>query len=133
MILAPLEVTIFIHHILLSEYDSHHIMQIMVKEMNKIRTLFIYFIVILTIIGCSNESVLIIKGNAKLLKNPYPDNYPSTNPQHNDIISMLKDGDEGEVLESFYGKDYKAYKVKMKDGKTGYLINGDNFKILKRK
>ncbi len=90
------------------------------------------FLILFSVVGCSNTLLLIVEGPTKLLKNPYPDNYPSTNPQPNEIISMLKNGDEGEVLDSIYGKDYKAYKVKMKDGKTGYLINGDNFKVLKK-
>jgi hypothetical protein len=80
-------------------------------------------------IACSNNQTVFIEGPSKLLKNPYPYNYPSTNPQPNEIVTILNKGDEGEVLSYTYGKDYKAYKVKMKDGKSGYLISGDNFRL----
>lgn len=79
----------------------------------------------------SNDvSIVLIEGPANLIKKPYPLNYPSTNPQPNEVISNLKAGDEGEVLDWSYEKDYKVYKVKMKDGKVGYLIHGENFKEL---
>ena len=82
------------------------------------------------VVGCSSNLTVYIEGPTKLLKEPYPLNYPSTNPQPNEIVTVLKKGDVGEVLSSDYGKDYKVYKVKMRDGKIGYLIYGDNFKVL---
>ncbi len=89
-------------------------------------------LIILTSIGCSSKSIVVIEAPTKLLKNPYPFNYPSTKPQPNEIITILDKGDKGYVLDVSYGKDYKVYKVRMEDGKTGYLINGDNFKILQQ-
>ncbi|MBN1907071.1 MAG: hypothetical protein JW927_18475 [Deltaproteobacteria bacterium] len=92
---------------------------------------YVIFLFMSTFMACNNNTTVLIEGPANLLKNPYPLNYPSTNPQPNEVISNLKAGDEGEVLDWSYEKDYKVYKVKMKDGKIGYLIHGDNFKELK--
>jgi len=82
--------------------------------------------------GCGENNIVIIEGPTKLLNNPHPLNYPSTNPQENEIIAILKNGDTGEVLNITYGKDFKVYKVKIKEGMVGYLISEDNFKVIKK-
>lgn len=104
-------------------------MQMIKKVLNSVCKLPIAVLIII-IVGCSSSSTVLIEMPTKLLKNPYPIDYPSTNPQPNEIVSILKVGDQGRVLDITYGKDYRVYKVKMNDGKTGYLVGGDTFKIL---
>ncbi len=87
--------------------------------------------IMIAFMGCGDNVKVIIEGPTNLLMNPYPLNYPTTNPKENAVISQLKKGDEGEVLDYKYGKDFKAYKVELKNGKIGYLISGDNFRISK--
>jgi hypothetical protein len=102
------------------------------KKINKIKVFksLMIFIFIFGILSCGDNMSVVIEGPVKLLKNPYPQDYPSTNPQNNEIIAVLKKGDEGDVLAFSHGKDFKVYKVKMKNGKIGYLISGDNFKVI---
>ncbi len=86
---------------------------------------------ILIFIGCGEPSTIMVEGPVKLLKNPFPLDYPKSNPQENEIISILSIGDKGKVVDVSYGKDFKVYKVKMESGKRGFLIHGDHFKVLK--
>lgn len=104
----------------------------LIKNIVYVPQMCLMLLIILTSIGCSSKSIVVIEGPTELLKEPYPIGYPSTNPHPNEIVSVLKKGDVGEVLSYDYGKDYKYYKVKMNDGKIGYLIFGDNFKILQQ-
>ncbi|WP_295438761.1 hypothetical protein [uncultured Thiodictyon sp.] len=90
-------------------------------------------VVMLIIAGCQNDTVVFVKRPTKLLEQPYPYGYPSTNPQRNIIIATLKAGDAGYLLNCIYGKDYRACKVRMTDGAIGYLIDEGDFEILKRK
>lgn len=94
----------------------------------------IFTCVIFCFASCTNnKETVVIEEPTKLLKNPTPYNYPSTNPYENEIIAVLSSGDKGVVLGCEYGKDFKAYKVQMQDGKTGYLISGGDFKVLGNK
>jgi len=46
----------------------------------------------------------------------------------NKIVAVLRPGDECEILDVTYSKDYAFYRVKTKDGKVGYIL-GDSEKM----
>jgi len=48
----------------------------------------------------------------------------------NEVISILNKGVKGSVIKSEYSKDFMFYKIRTEDGRVGYVLYGDNLKIL---
>jgi len=78
--------------------------------------------------GCTNEMV-VVQAPVEVFEKPFPKQYAGTT---NQVIETLQKGQEVRVLGSEYGKDFLAYKVRLADGRVGYLIAGDEFKIIKK-
>ena len=55
-----------------------------------------------------------------LLENPSPKDYALPNQ----VITVLEKGTWLKVVQVIYGKDYVAYKVRLPDGRSGYIIGG---------
>jgi hypothetical protein len=65
-----------------------------------------------------------ITGPVILLEAPYPiDN------GKNRILDTINQGDTVKVTKTITSKEYVALKVKLKNGKSGYIIKGDNFTV----
>ena len=64
-----------------------------------------------------------ITGQIRLFEEPYPLSYPG---KENHVVAILNKGDRVEVRRIWYGKDYMVIKVRLADGREGYLIPGDS-------
>lgn len=72
--------------------------------------------------GCNDSGKVIFYESTDVLQNPYPLDYPSAKPIQNKVIAVLNRGDEALIITHNYGKDYLAYKVRLADGRIGYVI-----------
>ncbi len=48
------------------------------------------------------------------------------------VIAVLEKGDRGRVIHIRYSKDFMFYKIKLDDGRMGYVMYGDKFKVVKK-
>lgn len=83
--------------------------------------------------ACSKRhQELMVTGDAALLENPYPMNYPSTAPKPNKRIRLLKN-EAVILLDERIEKDYLVYKVRTIDGVEGYVLAGPGIKKVDEK
>lgn len=72
--------------------------------------------------GCAEQGCLRVLATTPLLEKPYPQDYPSTNPQPNRVLVQLGPGEY--PYESIVdGKDFRAYGVRSGDSIQGYVIH----------
>ena len=60
-------------------------------------------------------------GPVRVFVDDFPHDYERT-----DVIATLDRNDHATVLRIWYGKDYQAIKIRLADGRTGYLISGES-------
>jgi hypothetical protein len=62
---------------------------------------------------------------------PVYENYPSSGPpMQKQIIATLVQGNVSEVIQERYSKDFMYYKIKLSDGRKGYVWVGDKFNVV---
>jgi len=84
---------------------------------------------ILSLLSCNNtDSMVIVEEPTRVYKN-YPDSGP---PNQNEVITVLTKGETGAVIHSRYAKDAMYYKIRLKDGRKGYVMFGDKFRVEKK-
>lgn len=71
------------------------------------------------------KELAIIEGSTEVLEEPFPKEYPGVS---NKVIEVLQSGQEVEITGSQTGKDFKAYKMHLSDGRSGYIIAGVDLK-----
>lgn len=87
----------------------------------KITTLFLLSFLIL---GCQGNKKMILNKPTDILE------YPRA-PEKNIIVITLQKNDTVEVIDEDYTKEYKFYRVRLKDHTEGYVISeSDQFKIV---
>lgn len=88
------------------------------------------FLMIRSHLTSEQGDLVITENHIDVLKEPYPLNYPSTKPRPNTVIAVLKKGERVKVINYRYGKDYMVYKIKLQDGRNGYVIyKKDAFRV----
>jgi len=76
--------------------------------------------------GCKDtNSFVIIEEPTDLLSEPDWKDAPG-----NKVIALLQKGERGKVIHVRYSKDFMFYKIKLDDGRTGYVKFGDKFKVI---
>lgn len=83
------------------------------------------FVGMLATLAACHSSVLVADGQVTVMENPYPADYPNTNPKPNSVVATLPAGQRVKVMGEGYGKDFKYYKVALPAGRSGYVIYGD--------
>lgn len=78
--------------------------------------------------GCAKE-VAIIDKPTEVMEEPYPKHYGEKTTR---VIGTLQPGQEVKVINYRYNKDFRAYKVRLPDGRVGYIIGGNEFHIVKK-
>ena len=58
----------------------------------------------------------------QVLEKPSPLDYPSTSPLPNKLLETVPAGSRLLVTDRDYEKDYMYYRVKLPDGRTGFVI-----------
>jgi len=88
--------------------------------------------VVTALLGCSSgcsgahrtggQECIVARHNLRVLENPYPLNYPSTNPLPNKAIAELPSGAQVRIVERGYGKAFMYFAVELSEGQRGYVI-----------
>ena len=68
--------------------------------------------------------VMVIEGPTELLYEPDPI-YVSGN-----VLATLQTGERGKLLWIRYSKDTKFYKIYLRGGRFGYVMDGSNFRLV---
>lgn len=76
--------------------------------------------------GCEKAEVAIIDGPTEVLDTPYPKLWAGSKSK---TIAILSPGERVDIIGYEQGHDYIAYRVRLKDGTTGFLIGGDKFHL----
>ena len=78
------------------------------------------------IMGCNDiKDVIVVEGPTKVLSDPECSFYKGAKE-----IAVLDKGDKVTVIGVRYPKDCMVYKIKLADGRIGYITYGDNFKVI---
>lgn len=91
----------------------------------------IIFVLMLSVLGCNSEKtdmIIVIDGQTKVYSE-YPE---SGMPRQEKVITVLGKGVKCKVVTIRYSKDFQFYKIELQDGREGYIIFGDNFRVLSR-
>ena len=72
--------------------------------------------------SCDEKHIIIIEKPTEVLEKPYPLSYPSSNPRPNSVVGVVNEKETVEVIKEIYGKDFLVYKIRMDDGKVGYVV-----------
>jgi uncharacterized protein YgiM (DUF1202 family) len=84
---------------------------------------------ILSLLSCkSSDMTVVVEEPTRVYKN-YPESGP---PNQNEVITVLNKGETGIVIHSRYAKDAMYYKIRLKDGRKGYVMFGDKFRVEKK-
>jgi hypothetical protein len=86
-----------------------------------------FFLVACILAGCGDTTAfVVIEGPTHLLAKP------DTEDTHgNKVVATLKKGEKGKIIHIRYSKSFMFYKIKVDDGRTGYVMYGDKFKVVK--
>ena len=76
--------------------------------------------------GCNNPNQLVI---IQAPTSMYED-YPKSGPPTAKVIAILNKGETAEVIHVRWAKDCEYLKVRVKDGRTGYIGWDGNYKIV---
>lgn len=77
-------------------------------------------------LACHNaNSFALIEGPTELLVEPEWKDAPG-----NQVITILQKGERGRVIHVRYSKSCMFHKIKLDDGRAGYIMFGDKFRIL---
>lgn len=74
--------------------------------------------------SCSNVDMVVVVENTVEVFEEYPKNKPG-----NKLIATLSKGNKAEVIHVRYSKEFKFYRVRLEDGREGYVMFGDNFRV----
>jgi hypothetical protein len=78
------------------------------------------------VIGCNDtNSVLVVEGPTKVLPDPECSFYKGVKE-----IAVLDKGDRAQIIGVRYPKDCMVYKIKLANGRAGYITHGDKFKVI---
>jgi hypothetical protein len=80
--------------------------------------------------ACERAEVARIDGSTDVLDMPYPKEWASSKSK---TIAVLSPGEQVEIIGYEQGKDFIAYRVRLTDGTTGFLIGGDKFHLEAKK
>ena len=60
----------------------------------------------------------------------YRDYPPSGPPEQKQVIAVIAKGTVSDVIQERYSKDFMYYKIKIRDGREGYVWVGDKFTVM---
>jgi hypothetical protein len=86
------------------------------------------------LLSCQQDPMLIVvEQHARVFEASEPDpdrSYANLQTEKNRTIATVTPGETMELLDTEYKKDYAAYRVRLKDGRVGYLLSDVRFKPL---
>lgn len=96
--------------------------------------LVIFLALFISMIGCNSKNKdfeLIVMGDVFVFQDHESGAFLQGHERKLNAITILKKGDRFKIISSHQGKDYLAYKIKIKSGEEGFVIHGDNFVVKK--
>lgn len=78
------------------------------------------------IMSCKNEPEFVLIAEASTTV--YED-YPTDGPPRAKVVGVMNEGDTAPVIHTRYAKDAAYYKVRLQDGREGYVGWDGKFKI----
>jgi hypothetical protein len=69
---------------------------------------------------------LMVNGPVHVYKTEFP---PSSERERSDYVALLAPGDQVEVRRVRYGKGYMAVKIRMRDGREGWVFSGESIEL----
>ena len=84
---------------------------------------------ILSLLSCKSLDTTVVAEEPTRVFKTYPDSGP---PKQDEVITILNKGETGVVIHSRYSKDFMYYKIRLKDGREGYVWVGDKFRVEKK-
>jgi hypothetical protein len=84
---------------------------------------------ILSLLSCKNTDTIVTAEEPTRVFKGYPDSGP---PKKDEVVAVLNKGETGIVIHSRYSKDFMYYKIRLKDGREGYVWVGDKFRVEKK-
>lgn len=92
-----------------------------------LRYLTVVLVAVLSVRCENSHAVLVLEEQADVYARAHP--RPEEDTRHeNAVISTVRRGESVELLGTEYKKDYAAYRVRLKDGRVGYLMSGVQFR-----
>lgn len=82
---------------------------------------------VMSLISCKNTDMMVIAEEPTRVFKGYPDSGP---PKQDEVVAVLNKGETGAVIHSRYSKDFMFYKIRLKDGREGYVWVGDKFRVV---
>jgi uncharacterized lipoprotein NlpE involved in copper resistance len=87
------------------------------KVTSFIRAIVAAMLVAFSLIGCNKSDFIIV---VEAPTSVYED-YPKGGPPTAKVIAILEKGETKEVLQTRYAKDCEYLKIRLQDGRTGYV------------
>ncbi len=97
--------------------------------MGKITFLMICLVAVmaLSFTSCKKAETMIVAEEPTKVFKSYPDSGP---PKQSEVLAVLNKGEFGDVIHARYSKDFMFYKIRLKDGREGYVWVGDKFRVV---
>jgi len=98
--------------------------------MRKLAIYFVFFgviVLIMSLVSCKNTAMIVVAEEPTRVFKSYPDSGP---PKKDEEIAILNKGETGTVIHSRYSKDFMFYKIRLNDGREGYVWVGDKFRVV---
>lgn len=76
----------------------------------------VVMLIVAKLTGCKKTEVVVIEAPTSV----YED-YPESGPPTSKVIAVLNKGETAEFIHARYAKDCEYLKIRLKDGRTGYV------------
>ncbi len=76
--------------------------------------------------GTTSVKLIVVEGPTKVLAKP-----ECSSSEREKVIAVLKKGERAQVIGVEYPKACMVYKIKLADGRFGYVTHGDEFREVK--
>jgi hypothetical protein len=87
-------------------------------------------LMILGIVACDTGLIVIADEPTRVFKDYQEVTY--RNQGKDQVIAVMNKGETAEVITERYTKDYMFYKIRLKDGRVGYVWVGDKFRVVSK-
>jgi hypothetical protein len=92
--------------------------------MDSLRNVVLAFVLMTLNAGCGNSDSMVQATGRVEVYETFPKNEPG-----NKIVGVLNPGESAPVLATRRSKEFMFYRIRLADGREGYVMFGDDFKF----
>jgi len=92
--------------------------------MDSLRNALLAFLLITVNAACGNSNSMVQATGKVEVYETFPKNEPG-----NKIVGVLNPGESAPVLATRHSKEFMFYRIRLADGREGYVMFGDDFKV----